>query len=82
MVDPAEAAVEIPEDATTVQRRNVEIVKEYAQRPRTDKPRVVRLRFLASPVELRGDGRVQEMVISRNRLEPGPDGVAARRADG
>ena len=55
--------MEIPDDATTVQRRNVEIVQEYAQRPRTDKPRVVRLRFLASPVELRGDGRVQEMVI-------------------
>jgi ferredoxin--NADP+ reductase len=74
MVDPAEADVEIPDDASTVQRRNVEIVKEYAQRPRTGKPRVVRLRFLASPVELRGDGRVEEMVIARNRLEPGPDG--------
>ena len=74
MVDPVQAAVEIPDDATTVQRRNVEIVQEYAQRPRTDKPRVVRLRYLASPVELRGDGRVQEMVISHNRLEPGPDG--------
>jgi ferredoxin--NADP+ reductase len=73
-VDPAEAAVEIPDDASTVQRRNVEIVKQYAQRAPTGKPRVVRLRYLASPVELRGDGRVEEMVISKNRLEPGPDG--------
>ncbi|MDX6376205.1 MAG: ferredoxin/flavodoxin---NADP+ reductase [Gaiellaceae bacterium] len=74
-VDPAEAAVEIPDDATTVQRRNVEIVREYAQRTPTGKPRVVRLRYLSSPVELRGDGRVQEMVIAHNRLEPGPDGT-------
>ena len=74
LVDPAEAGVEIPEDASTVQRRNVEIVKEYAGRPRSGKPRAVRLRYLASPVELCGDGRVEEIVISRNRLEPGPDG--------
>ena len=65
----------MPEDASTPQRRNVEIVREYAQRPRTAKPRVVRLRFLVSPLELRGDGRVEEIVIGRNRLEPGPDGA-------
>jgi ferredoxin/flavodoxin---NADP+ reductase len=75
VVDPAEADVAVPEDASTTQRRNVEIVREYARRPRTSRPRVVRLRFLASPLELRGDGRVEEMVIGRNRLEPGPDGA-------
>jgi len=35
----------------------------------------VLLRYLASPVELRGDGHVEEIVIGRNRLEPGPDGA-------
>ena len=75
VVDPAEADVEVPDDASTVQRRNAEIVREYARRPRTDRPRAVRLRFLASPVELRGNGRVEEIVIARNRLEPGPDGA-------
>ena len=35
---------------------------------------VVRLRYLASPVELRGDGRVQEMVDLAQPPRAGPDG--------
>jgi len=82
VVDPAEAAVAVPDEASTTQRRNVEIVKEYAQRPRTGKPRAVVLRYLASPVELRGDGRVEEIVIGRNRLEPDAEGALRAVATG
>ena len=31
---------------------------------------MVTLRFCASPVELRGAGRVEELVVAINRLEP------------
>ena len=43
------------EEADKTRRRNVEIVQDYAARPKTGKPITVRFRFLASPVELLGD---------------------------
>ena len=43
------------EEADKTRRRNVEILQEYAARPKTGKPITVRFRFLASPVELLGD---------------------------
>ncbi len=82
VVDAAEAAVAVPDDATHMQRRSVEIVKEYATRAPSGPPRTVRLRFLASPLELRGDGRVQEIVVGLNRLEPGADGSMRAVATG
>ena len=45
------------EEADKTRRRNVEIVQDYAARPKTGKPITVRFRFLASPVELLGDER-------------------------
>jgi ferredoxin--NADP+ reductase len=36
--------------------------------------RHITLRFARSPVELRGDGRVEELVLSRNELRTGEDG--------
>ena len=42
-------------EADKTRRRNVEIIQDYAARPKTGKPITVRFRFLASPVELLGD---------------------------
>ena len=42
-------------EADKTRRRNVEILTDYAARPKTGKPITVRFRFLASPVELLGD---------------------------
>ena len=61
-------------DASQPDQRNVEVVQEYAQRARTDKPRTVTLRYLLSPLEIRGDGRVEEIVMTKNRLELSDDG--------
>jgi ferredoxin--NADP+ reductase len=61
-------------DASQPDQRNVEVVQEYAQRTRTDKPRTVTLRYLLSPLEIRGDGRVEEIVMTKNRLELSDDG--------
>ena len=79
VVDPAEAALDpISQaqfaEASQPDQRNVETVLEYAQRGRTDKPRTVTLRYLLSPLEIRGDGRVEEIVMVRNRLELADDG--------
>ena len=62
-------------DKTT--RENVRILREYAQREPAGKPKRIVLRFLTSPVELQGDGRVE-----RNRLEPREDGSLAARSTG
>jgi ferredoxin--NADP+ reductase len=40
----------------------------------------VLLRFLLSPVEIRGEGRVESIVLARNVLEAGPDGALRARA--
>ncbi len=53
-------------DKTT--RVNVEIVEEYSKRSPEGKPKKIRLRFLVSPVEIRGGERVKSIVIGRNEL--------------
>ena len=64
VVSPEEAALDpisagLLADAGQPEQRNVETVLEYAQRARTGKPRTVTLRYLLSPLEIRGDGRVE-----------------------
>ena len=83
IVDPAELAlgdgIEDPEADTTA-RRNVEILRGYAARPPAGKPRRVVLRFLLSPIEIRGSGRVESVLFARNALEAGADGTLRARA--
>jgi len=73
--DLSRAAVERSEDRAT--RKKVEILRGYAQRPATGKSRRLVLRFLVSPVELRGDGagRVAAMRLVRNELYASPTGA-------
>jgi ferredoxin/flavodoxin---NADP+ reductase len=81
IVDAAEleAGVEDP-DAGTTAKRNVEILSDYAARPPTGKHKRVVLRFLLSPVEIHGDGRVESVTVARNVLEAGADGALRARA--
>jgi ferredoxin--NADP+ reductase len=62
------------ENATA--RRNVEILREFAQREPAGKPRRVVLRFLLSPLELKAgeDGRLAAVELVRNELVPGGGG--------
>src|SRR5437867_8679514 len=78
--DLSRAAVERSEDRAT--RKKVEILRGYAQRPATGKSRRLVLRFLVSPVELRGDGagRVAAMRLVRNELYASSTGVLQPRA--
>ena len=66
------------ESGSNILQRNVELLREFATRERSDKQKVVRLRFRTSPAALLGDERVEAIELVRNRLEP--DGGGSVRA--
>jgi ferredoxin--NADP+ reductase len=75
VVDPAELELDElsqgyleSEDADITTRKNVEILTEFSQKPFEGKPRKIILRFLRSPVELAGHGRLEKVIIGRNEL--------------
>ncbi len=76
VVDPAQleldaaSAAELEAAPPTV-KRNVEHLREYAARAPAGKPRAIRLRFLASPVAILGEGRVEGIELGRNELVDG-----------
>jgi ferredoxin--NADP+ reductase len=72
-LDPASRAFVERENEPALTRK-IEVLDEFARRAPAGKSRVLTLRFLVSPVRIEGDGRVQRLVIGRNRLEPGADG--------
>jgi ferredoxin--NADP+ reductase len=76
-LDPAsEAELAAMEDRNPA--KNLEVLRDWAARPRTGAPRQVVLHFNASPVSLSGTDRVEGMTIVRNRLEA--DGRGSVRA--
>jgi ferredoxin--NADP+ reductase len=78
IVNPAQLeGVEVPEDGDTTKRRNVEILREYAQRTPSGRSHRLELRFLRSPLEILGegeDGPVTGVRVGINRLVAGDDG--------
>jgi ferredoxin--NADP+ reductase len=76
IVDPADleldeaSAAELDAAPPTV-KRNVEHLRAYAARPPEGKRRAIRLRFLASPVAILGDGKVEAIELVRNVLVDG-----------
>ena len=57
------------DDADPTHRRNVEIFTEFSGREPEGKPKRIVLRFLRSPIEIQGDGKVERIVIGRNELQ-------------
>ncbi len=76
IVDPVE--LEGAEPTDTNSERNLEVLREYASRAPRGKPKRLVLRFLASPVAILGEDRVEGIELVRNRLEP--DATGALRA--
>jgi ferredoxin--NADP+ reductase len=75
IVEPDEvASCELPDDARPAVKRNVQWLIEHSDRERRGHERRIVLRFLRSPVELRGNGRVEQVVLARNELRAGDDG--------
>jgi ferredoxin--NADP+ reductase len=71
----------LAEEGTFTARKNVELLREFAARPAgSDGGRRIELRFLRSPVEIRGDGRVEAIDVRRNELVRDDDGALRARA--
>ena len=62
-----------PDKAIT---KRLDMLKAAAARGATGKPRRLVLRFLVSPLELKGEGRVESLVIGKNRLNERLSAVA------
>jgi ferredoxin--NADP+ reductase len=89
-VDPAEVELDpvsqrwLAEEGTFTARKNVELLREFAAAPpRPDARRRIVLRFLRSPVEIRGAGRVEAIDVRRNEIVRADDGaIRARPVEG
>ena len=74
-VDPREVELDpvsrrwLDEEGTFTARKNVELLREFAaRRPRPDARRRIELRFLRSPVEIRGTSAVEAVAVRRNQI--------------
>jgi ferredoxin/flavodoxin---NADP+ reductase len=89
-VDPEEIELDplsrswLEERGTFTARKNVQLLREFAEAPkRTDARRRIVLRFLRSPVEIRGNGRVEAVNVCRNEIVGAGDGsLRPRPVDG
>lgn len=68
--------------ADKITQRNMETLREYAERGSTGKPRRIHFHFLRSPVELLGEEAVTGVRMERNQLVAREDGSLASRGTG
>jgi ferredoxin/flavodoxin---NADP+ reductase len=88
-VDPGEIALDplsqewLDGEGTFTARKNVELLGEFAARePLAGARSRIVLRFLRSPVEIRGEGRVEAIDVGRNEIVRADDGTLRPRATG
>jgi ferredoxin--NADP+ reductase len=85
IVDPAQLEGITDEDAAAVGKvckQNIKVLRDYAGRePRPGHRRMV-FRFLTSPIEIKGDGKVERMVLGRNELVTDDSGRVTARDTG
>jgi ferredoxin--NADP+ reductase len=89
-VDPADVELDpvsarwLADEGTFTARKNVELLRQFAGRPRrAEADRRIDLRFLSSPAEIRGRGGVEAVDVRRNEIVRADDGsVRARPLDG
>ncbi len=88
-LDPDEIALDpvsrewLDEDGTFTARKNVQLLREFAARPpRSETGRRIALRFLRSPVAIRGTAGVEAVDVRRNEIVRAEDGSLRARAAG
>jgi ferredoxin--NADP+ reductase len=87
IVDPRDAELDelsagwLESEASATARKNVDILRGYAEREPEGKRRRIVLRFLVSPLELLGDEHVTGIRICRNELRPDDSGLRACTTD-
>jgi ferredoxin/flavodoxin---NADP+ reductase len=72
-LDPASSA-QLASSGDKAAGKNLETLRGFATKPRSGKGRTIHVRFLLSPLELRGGTRLERMVLGRNRLVAGKNG--------
>jgi ferredoxin/flavodoxin---NADP+ reductase len=72
----------LDEEGTFTARKNVQLLGEFAARSPQTGGRRVTLRFLQSPVEIRGDDRVEAVDVRRNEIVREDDGPLRARPVG
>ncbi len=81
-IDPRDLELDAASEAAlagdAMAQRNLNVLGEAAARPLEGRARVVRMRFLSSPVAILGNERVEGVELVRNRLET--DATGAVRA--
>jgi ferredoxin--NADP+ reductase len=83
-VDPSElelndaSRAELADRSASGTKRVFDLFTEFSRLPPSDRPRRVVFTFLKSPVELRGEGRVERVVLERNTLVGDPFRQSAR----
>jgi ferredoxin--NADP+ reductase len=78
-LDPASRAFLESDEVDKTTRVNYETLKEFSEREPEGKRQRIVLRFLTSPVEIKGEGKVESIVIGRNELVE--EGGALRAKD-
>lgn len=71
ILDPADFADITDEDldaAGKTVRNNIKVLRGYAERPPRGAKRRIVFRFRTSPIEIKGDGKVESIVLGRNEL--------------
>ncbi|OBK44371.1 FAD-dependent oxidoreductase [Mycobacterium sp. 1081908.1] len=85
IIDPADLEGITDEDAAAAgktTKQNIKVMRDYAARePRPGHRRIV-FRFLTSPIEIKGDGKVESIVLGRNELVSDESGRVAAKDTG
>lgn len=85
IVDPAQLENVSDEDAAAVgktAKQNINVLRDYAKRePRPGHRRIV-LRFMTSPIEIKGKDRVEAIVLGRNELVTDDNGRVSAKDTG
>ena len=79
LVDPADLELDPVSQATVASesmvRRNLEVLRAWAQRPPAGRPRRLYVRFLLRPVEVLGPDRVSGLVVEKTRIDESGNAV-------
>ncbi|MCV7366640.1 FAD-dependent oxidoreductase [Mycolicibacterium duvalii] len=85
IVDPDDFADITDEDldaAGKTVRNNIKVLRGYADIAPTAARRRIVFRFRTSPIEIKGDGKVESIVLGRNELVTGADGRVSAKDTG
>jgi ferredoxin--NADP+ reductase len=85
VVDPADFEGVSDDDAAAAGKTtklNIKVLRDYAARPLRSGHRRIVLRFFTSPIEIKGEGKVESIVLGRNELVSDDNGRVVAKDTG